>query len=241
MDSQKLLTPQELKERAIRFYDRYGKDLEHIRSLIDIRLTQLALAYTIRQKLPPEAVCISTRVKTLRSFLKKLKQKGWPQFYYAAEVARDLIGARVVCWFLDDCYGFMDLIKSSPHLTLDGDVENYIKEPKRSGYRSIHLVANIAYDSVQRADSEVPIKTEHMKCEVQIRTKLQDAWGAITHEFHYKAKSSGVDNPDLETFLSDISDRLANEDKTLLKFRDVYQRLAEEKLANETREGFRDD
>jgi putative GTP pyrophosphokinase len=80
-----------------------------------------------------------------------------------------------------------------------------------------------------------------MKCEVQIRTKLQDAWGDITHEFHYKAKSSGVDNPDLETFLSDISDRLANEDKTLLKFRDVYQRLAEEKLANETREGFRDD
>jgi putative GTP pyrophosphokinase len=241
MNTQKLLTPQELKERAIRFYDRYGKDLEQIKRLIEIRLRQLALAYTINHKLPPEAVQVSTRVKTLRSFLKKLKRNGWPQFYYASEVAGDLIGARVTCWFLDDCYGFMNLINSSPHLRLDRAFEDYIKNPKPSGYRSIHLVANIAYDSVQREGSEVAIKAEEMKCEIQIRTKLQDAWGDVTHEFHYKAKNSGVDNRDYESLLCDISDRLATEDKTLIKFRDAYQRLAEEKLANNTREGFRDE
>jgi putative GTP pyrophosphokinase len=80
-----------------------------------------------------------------------------------------------------------------------------------------------------------------MKCELQIRTKLQDAWGDITHEFHYKAKNAGVDSRDYEDLLSDVSQRLATEDKTLIKFRDAYQRLAEKKLANETREGFRDD
>ena len=241
MKNPKILSPDELTQRAIRFFDRYGKDLEQIKDLLEIRLKQLALAYTINQKLPPEAVTVSTRVKTLRSFLKKLERKGWPQFYYTSEVATDLIGGRVICWFLDDCYGFMKLINSSSHLKIDENVEDYIKSPKPSGYRSIHLIANIGYDSVQREGGEAMIKAEMMKCEIQIRTKLQDAWGDITHEFHYKAKSAGVDNQDVETFLSDVSDRLRMEDKTLIKFRDVYQRMAEKKLANETREGFRDD
>ena len=85
------------------------------------------------------------------------------------------------------------------------------------------------------------IAPQEMKCEIQIRTKLQDAWGDVTHEFHYKAKNSGVDNRDLEELLSDISHRLNNEDMTLIKFRKAYQRLADEKLRNKTREGFRDE
>jgi len=241
MENPKPLTPEELKQRAVRFYGRYGNDLEQIKQILEIRLKQLALAYTINQKLPPEAIEISTRVKTLNSFLKKLERKGWPQFYYTSEVASDIIGGRVSCWFLDDCYGFLNLINSSPHLKISDQVEDYIKTPKPSGYRSIHLVANIAYDSVKRDGREVKVTPEVMKCELQIRTKLQDAWGDITHEFHYKAKSAGIDSRDYEDLLSHVSDRLAIEDKTLIKFREVYQRLAEKKLANETREGFRDD
>lgn len=241
MKSEIPLTPEQLRERAIRFFNRYGKDLEQIKNLLEIRLTQLALAYTIDNSLPPEAIKISARAKSLSSFLKKLEKKGWPQFYYPTEVAGDLIGARVVCWFLDDCQGFLDLINSSTHLKLDSDIENYIAEPKSSGYRSIHLIANIAYDSVQRVNGKVGISAEEMKCEVQIRTKLQDAWGDVTHEFHYKAKNSGVNDGDLESLLSDISDRLATEDKTLIKFRKAYQRLADEKTKNNLREGFRDE
>lgn len=71
MKEQKKLAPNELKERAIRFFDRYGKDLEQIRQLLSIRLNQLALAYTIDNNLPPEAIAISTRIKSLKSFLKK--------------------------------------------------------------------------------------------------------------------------------------------------------------------------
>jgi putative GTP pyrophosphokinase len=233
------LSPEELRARAIRFYDRYGKDLEQIKNLLEIRLTQLALAYTITNKLPAEAIRVTARVKNLNSFLKKLEKKGWPQFYYPTEVVGDLIGARVVCWFLDDCNGFVSLINSSPHLRMDNAVEDYIKLPKPSGYRSIHLISQIAYDGVKRINErEVEVVAQVMRCEVQVRTKLQDAWGDVTHEFHYKAKNAGVDNPNLEDLLSDISNRLANEDATLIKFRDYYQKLADEKLANNTREGF---
>ncbi len=63
--------------------------------------------------------------------------------------------------------------------------------------------------------------------EIQIRTKLQDSWAEITHEFHYKAKYAGINNPTYESLLGDISDRLAIEDKTQLKFRDAYGKLAD--------------
>ncbi|MFT5505633.1 MAG: putative GTP pyrophosphokinase [Gammaproteobacteria bacterium] len=73
--------------------------------VLHIRLSQLALAYTINNNLPAEAVTVSTRVKTLKSFLKKMDKISWPQFYYPTEVIQDLIGARVVCWLVDDCEG----------------------------------------------------------------------------------------------------------------------------------------
>jgi putative GTP pyrophosphokinase len=105
------LTQDQLRSRAIRFYARYGGEIEQIKDLLAIKLRQLALAYTINNNLPPEAVTVQARTKTLDSFLKKLAHDGWPDFYYPTEVVKDLIGARVVCWFLDDCYGIVDAVK----------------------------------------------------------------------------------------------------------------------------------
>lgn len=235
------LTPDQLKDRAVRFYARYGGDLKQIKDLLEIQLSQLALAYTIQQKLPREALTVKARVKTLESFIKKLERKNWPQFYYPTEIAGDLVAARVVCWFVDDCSGFLKLLKESPSLRVAHDIEDYIATPKASGYRSIHLFANVGYDSVRQEEGKASVIRDEMKCEVQIRTKLQDAWGDVTHEFHYKAKDFGVENTDYEGFLCDVADRLATEDKTLIKFRNAYQRIADQKLAANKREGFRDD
>ncbi len=240
MKSGKKLSKEQLKERAVRFYDRYGYELSQIAKLLDIRLSQLALAYTIDNNLPPESIRVSTRVKTLSSFLKKLEKKDWPQFYYPVEVAQDLIGARVTCWFVDDCTELKKLISSSNHIHVEEE-EDYISNPKKSGYRSIHLAASVNYDSVRRNQAgEIEIDSEDMLCEIQIRSKLQDAWGDVTHEFHYKAKLAGVDNSFYETTLSEISDRLASEDRSLMRLRDAYQELADDKAVEGTREGFKD-
>ena len=243
MKGQEMLTKDELKERAIRFYSRYGKEVEQIKDLLEIKLKQICLAYTIQNNLPPEALVVGARCKSLDSFLKKMERKNWPQFYYPTEVVTDLIGARITSWFLDDCSGILEYIKKSSHFEIVGNsIENYINNPKRSGYRGLHLLTNITYDSVQRNEKGViSVKPEKMICEIQIRTKLQDAWGDITHEFHYKAKNLGVDDKNLEDFLSDISDRLLQEDRTLIKFRNVYQTLADNKQKSGKREGFKDD
>ena len=241
MSDKKILTVEQLRERAIRFFDRYEKDLEQIRQLLNIRLTQLALAYTITNNLPNESVNVVTRVKPQKSFLKKLEAKGWPQFYYPTEVLQDLIGARVICWFIDDCEGIQKLILSSKHLRVKGPIDNYIINPKPSGYRSIHLLANISYDSVQRSDDNIVIFKEEMVCEIQIRTKLQDAWGDVTHEFHYKAKSSGIDNKTYEENVAQIANRLANEDQLLMNLRNAYQALADEKFLGKSNDATHDD
>jgi putative GTP pyrophosphokinase len=234
------LTPEELSARAARFYDRYGRDLEQIREILNIRLSQLALAYTIQNNLPPEAVVVCSRVKSLASFVKKLERKGWPQYYYPTEVVGDLIGARVICWFVDDCLGILKFIQSSNHLAIHRDIEDYIQSPKPSGYRSVHLFADVRYDAVRRETTGVVVADDMMTCEVQIRTKLQDAWGDLTHEFHYKAMSAGVENRMYERMLEEVSQRLASEDRSLTVLRDAYQALAEEKLAKKEREGFRE-
>ncbi|MBY6185638.1 GTP pyrophosphokinase [Marinobacter hydrocarbonoclasticus] len=210
------------RNRLVRFFGRYSDELEQIRALLQIRLEQLALAYCRRHKLPKEAVLVCTRVKSLNSVLNKLERRGWPDFERPAEVITDLIGARVVCWFVDDCLGMLRYISSSKHLTFESDVEDYITEPKPTGYRAIHLLAWISYDAVQGAQ----IESDQMLCEIQVRSKLQDAWGDLTHEFHYKAKALGLKDWSYEQRLSEIAERLAEEDLALMAIRDAYQALA---------------
>ena len=61
--------------------------------------------------------------------------------------------------------------------------------------------------------------------EIQIRTKLQDAWAEFTHEVHNKIPSEF--QADYETAIADIASRLAAEDRSALAVRDILQRQAE--------------
>lgn len=231
-------SPNEQKDRLLRFYSRYGAELENVCALLEIKLKQLCLAYTIQNHLPPEAMRIHTRIKSYDSAIKKLERKDWPTFYYPTDVISDLVGARIVCWFIDDCYGILEFIKSSSQLSIiDNSIEDYIKNPKESGYRSIHILANLPYDSVKNDSGTIEIVNDKIVCEIQIRSKLQDAWGDITHEFHYKAKSAGIEDHAYGSFLSDVATRLKLEDDILIRFRAVYQNLADEKTKNGIRKG----
>ena len=116
-----------LTERAIRFFDFYGDELESISQVLKIRLGGLASAYTVENKLPREAVDVHSRVKSLPSFLRKLEKTNWPMFRYPTEVITDLIGARVICWFVDDCYGVLDYIQATKQFRIKPrSVEDYI-------------------------------------------------------------------------------------------------------------------
>jgi putative GTP pyrophosphokinase len=223
-----------LTERAIRFFDCYGDELESISQLLKIRLDQLASAYTVENELPRKAVDVHFRVKSLVSFLTKLDKINWPMFRYPTEVITDLIGARVICWFVDDCYGMLNYIQATKQFRIKPrSLEDYIRDPKRTGYRSIHLLADISYDRVKTYRMQRTVVEDRLICEIQIRTKLQDAWAEFTHDVHCKIPSEF--QADYETTIAEIARRLAAEDRSALAVRDILQRQAEKKELDDFR------
>jgi putative GTP pyrophosphokinase len=72
-----------------------------------------------------------------------------------------------------------------------------------------------------------------MICEIQIRTKLQDAWAEFTHEVHCRVPAEF--QADYETAIAGIASRLAAEDRSALAVRDILQRQAEKKQPEDFR------
>ena len=213
-----------LTDKAIRFFDMYGEEINLIKQLVDVKLNQIALAYTQKNNIPKESVKITTRVKSLKSFLKKLEKTDWKDFNYLTEIAGDLIGARIVCWFLNDCYGVFDYIKSSHQFKIHKDtVKDYIKNPKQSGYRSIHLLTDVSYDRLNNGKSNALLNSYNIICEIQIRTKIQDVFGDLTHEFHYKdGQEFSKAFKKIEEILANQANRLALEDNAFMILRDIF-------------------
>jgi putative GTP pyrophosphokinase len=223
-----------LTERAIRFYNIYGSEMESISQVLKIRLGSLASAYTVENKLPGEAVSVQSRVKSLTSFLRKLEKLNWPMFGHPTEVVTDLIGARVVCWFVDDCYGMLDYFQATKQFRIKPrSLEDYIKDPKPTGYRAIHILADVSYDLVKSYQDQRTVIEDQMVCEIQIRSKLQNAWSEFTHEVHVKVPTEF--QTDYDAAIADIASNLAVEDKSALAVRDILQKLTEKKEPDDFR------
>jgi putative GTP pyrophosphokinase len=158
----------------------------------------------------------------LPGFLRKLGKLNWSMFEHPTDVVSDLIGARVVCWFIDDYYGILDYIQATKQfLVRPLSLEDYIKDPKSSGYRAIHILADVSYDRVKTFMKRRTVVADRMICEIQIRTKFQDAWGEFTHDLHTKIPA--VFQEEFKTAISDIANRLATEDRSTLVVRNLLQ------------------
>lgn len=124
------------------------------------------------------------RVKTLDSALRKLSEKGYSLTMESLEEnVRDYVGVRLVCPFKDDVYDVVDLIKSSDLIEVY-EVRDYIKNPKESGYQSVHLLVNVP----------VPVNNEikMVKAEIQVRTLSMDAWAAIEERVNYLVRNNNL-------------------------------------------------
>jgi len=217
-----------LTERAIKFYDFYGDELESISQVLKIRLGGLASAYTVENNLPREAVTVRSRVKSLKSFLMKLEKIEWPMYGHPTEVITDLIGARVICWFVNDCYGMLEYLQATRQFLIKPrSLEDYIRDPKTTGYRAIHVLADVSYDRVKTYKKRRTIVEDRMICEIQIRSKLQNAWSEFTHEIHCNVPTEY--RADYDTTIADIAGNLAIEDKSALVVRDIIQKQANKK------------
>lgn len=120
---------------------------------------------------------IVTRIKSIDSIIDKLKRKNMPLKEESLESLHDIVGARIVCKFIDDVYFILDKIKNNKNINIL-EIKDYIKKPKTSGYRGIHIIINIpiTIDKI----------TKNIKCEIQIRTLAMDSWATNEHIISYK-------------------------------------------------------
>lgn len=121
---------------------------------------------------------IKSRLKSQDSILKKMGRKGIPVTLENMErKIDDIAGVRVICSFVEDVYMLADCLLQQDDITLL-EKKDYIRYPKDSGYRSLHLIV------------QVPIflqnEKRQMKVEVQIRTLAMDLWASQEHKLRYK-------------------------------------------------------
>lgn len=120
---------------------------------------------------------IKSRVKSTNSIIRKIIRKKIPlTIEDLEENLQDIAGVRVICSFIDDIYKLADCLLSQDDIVLI-KIKDYIKNPKPSGYRSLHLIV------------AVPIFLENekkmVKVEVQLRTIAMDFWASLEHKMRY--------------------------------------------------------
>ena len=126
---------------------------------------------------------IKTRLKSPESIVKKLKKHDYSFSVESIEEnIHDIAGIRVICSFPEDIYLLSECLLQQDDITLV-EIKDYIKNPKESGYRSLHLII------------EIPIFLENekknMKVEVQLRTIAMDFWASLEHKLRYKKNIPG--------------------------------------------------
>ena len=121
---------------------------------------------------------ITSRIKKPESIIEKLNRKEYALTYdNLVNHLNDVAGIRIICNFKDDVYKVVELIESFQDIRIIKK-KDFIKNPKKSGYRSIHLVA------------EVPINFSKgiifVKVEIQIRSLGMNFWAVLEHKLNYK-------------------------------------------------------
>jgi putative GTP pyrophosphokinase len=121
---------------------------------------------------------IRTRMKSIESIAGKMRRKNIPFTLESLEEnIFDVAGVRIVCSFPEDIYMLGTCLLQQDDVRLM-EKRDYIEHPKKSGYRSLHLIV------------EVPIFLQNekrlMKVEVQLRTIAMDFWASLEHKIRYK-------------------------------------------------------
>lgn len=121
---------------------------------------------------------IKSRLKSERSILKKLEEKGYEKnIENIQNHIHDIVGFRIVCSFLSDVYDIVGIIKNSKTFKIVNE-SDYIASPKVTGYTSYHLNVLVPVHLEENL--------EYVEAEIQIRTVAMDFWASLDHKLQYK-------------------------------------------------------
>lgn len=203
-----------------KFMDRISKHLEPIEQMnayyrcaimeIETKFKVLSEQFSLKYDRNPIET-IKSRLKSQESILKKMSRKGIPMTLENMErEIDDIAGVRVICSFVEDVYMLADCLLQQDDITLL-EKKDYIKNPKDSGYRSLHLIV------------QVPIFLQNekrpMKVEVQIRTLAMDLWASQEHKLRYKKSIPENEEESISNELAECAQILSSVDARMQALR----------------------
>lgn len=150
---------------------------------------------------------IKMRIKSMQSIMDKMERKNIPySFDNVMANIYDIAGIRVICSFTSDIYKIAKMLASQNDMNVL-EIKDYIKNPKPSGYRSLHMLV------------EVPVffseRMMNLRVEIQIRTIAMDFWASLEHKMHYKFKGNAPYH--IEKDLQDCAEIISALDEKMLK------------------------
>ena len=156
---------------------------------------------------------ITNRIKSAESIYAKLLKKGLePDFETARKNLKDLIGIRVVCPFEDELYQVAESLEMQKGIEIVR-IKDYIKNPKKNGYKSLHLIVKVPIYSAEGEQKEL--------VEIQLRTIAMDYWSVLEYELYYKKR----DNAEIEAELKKYAEEIANLDHRMLELRNKIEKI----------------
>ncbi|TNK97300.1 GTP pyrophosphokinase [Fructilactobacillus sanfranciscensis] len=156
---------------------------------------------------------MESRMKDMQSLLQKAERKGYA--LTAESIQKniyDIAGIRVITNYLDDIYKVEKLLTNQTDVTLL-ERKDYIKQPKESGYRSLHIIVKVPVFQ-SKGPIDVPV-------EIQIRTVGMDMWASLEHKLRYK---TNVDSKLVDKYgdqLKGYADELEQIEKGMPQFRNM--------------------
>ena len=150
---------------------------------------------------------VKGRVKSFESYYKKYIRLLKSADTRINPKINDLIGARIICSFLEDLSTVEELLKE--HFKIIEVERKGWGHTIEFGYESTHLLV------------EIP---PSQRAELQIRTILQDVWAEVEHELIYKVEFTPFDAP-LRRKLAAINASLSMADILFQDIRSYQRRL----------------
>ncbi len=133
----------------------------------------------------------SCRAKSLASLKDKCNKKLYDEnsdkyiFKYSdpKNQITDLSGVRIVCYLPQDILPIQHIIEKMFSIDYENSMDKAgLLQSNEVGYLSVHYIVSLKEESLS-----LELKKYHnMKCEIQLRTVLQDAWSQVFHDRQYK-------------------------------------------------------
>ena len=131
----------------------------------------------------------------------------------------DVGGIRVICPFLSDVYSVAGMLINQKDIEVI-QIKDYIKTPKKNGYRSLHviLMIDVYFSDIKR---KVPI-------EIQFRTIAMNFWASLEHQLRYKQEYELTQR--IQKEIKECAELIANTDQRMQSLADELPDFAEKQI-----------